>query len=300
MSLFAKAERIAQGRPRRFLDWEGFWRGDDALDPNDHKLYLGALRSCFDDCCHRQLADRSQAPYPRLSVITPYLKLIAEGIEEAPRVPHEWLCARRPPVYFDSPWSGHLVYVDLWRAYWSIYTRATLDVFYDGEHAPRAGVIRFLDAEALGADRLVRNATLGTLRRQWRRGLDHGTHFREPVPPGKRRPDLWALVMDCLEVVAWAMRDLGALYIHTDGYVFGHRDLADDAIALLWEKFALRASIRAEGDGEILALGRWRIGDATAGTEVAASKRIDSMLQAPRPLGDALTAWMHGASLLAV
>ena len=61
---------------------------------------------------------------------------------------------------------------------------------------------------------------LGTMRREWRRGVDHGEMFREIVPAHRRRPDLWGLVMDCLEVVAWKMRLMGAVYVHTDGVTY--------------------------------------------------------------------------------
>lgn len=259
----------------------------------EHRFYLSPQRSWWDACCARQVCDEALAPYPELALLGPYLDLVHQLGDERPHVDHPHLLARRPPLYFDGPLDDEpdLVYVDLVRAYWSIYTRTTLDVFYDGGSAPRKGLLPFLDTEELGQHKLLRNALLGLQHRQWRRGIDHGEHFREVVPPHRRRPDLWGLVMDVLELVAWDARNLGACYWHTDGGIFRHSDLAADFIVRLREAFGLTATIRAAGPGWVHALGSFKIGNFQTVIDHRSPFRVDSMVSAPHDLANCLLTW---------
>lgn len=300
MSTWDQALEAAQAQLRLFVpSLTSFLAGDYApLDPDEHLLYLGTHAVCYDACCRRQIADASLAPLPPLSVLAPYLSLIERQSDEAPRLDHPSLLERRPPLYFDCPVaSDHLVYVDLDRAYWQIYTRTTLDVVYDGTRPPYPGVVTFLDAKRLGEDKLVRNALLGMLRREWRSYLDHGHAGREKIGPWRRRPNLWGLVMDCLELVAWAARDGGASYVHTDGYIFAHRDLAEEFIATAKDLYGLTASVRAEGDGEVWGLSSFRLGDHATSRQHP-GQRVDTMINAPHDLADGLQQWLRDSSMI--
>ena len=291
--------------PRLFVDWSDWW----AREGNDHRLYLSAHGSAWDDCCHRQICTDDHAPYPELSLLAPYMRLIRSRGTERPSdlgmLDHPWLHDRRPPLYFDGPVAAErLVYVDLVRAYWSIYTRTTLDVIYDGfERGPLRGGVDFLCREQLGEKRLLRNALLGSLRRTRRRGIDHGEPFVETVPASARRPNLWGLVMDVLELCAWTARNLGAVYVHTDGYIFAHQDLAEDCIDELWHRYHIEATIRGEGEGIVLGLGRWRIGEESHGVTGSPAnppepgRKVDSMAPLPGKLTDHLRDWLYHASV---
>lgn len=296
MGAMAQAEEIARSTERLFVPWEDFQSGRCRLATiEEHRLYVAPSRAWWDDCCGRQICDDSLAPFPELSLIAPYLAAIQRNIPQAPAVDHPYLLNRRPPLFFDGPLLAHddLTYVDLDRAYWSIYTRTTLDVAYDGIRAPRRGAVRFQDADELGRFKLARNALLGLQHRRARRGIDHGQHFTEIVPPHRRRPDLWGLVMDALEVVAWTARDLGCVYFHTDGAIFPHHDLADDWQVQLRDRFGLSASVRAQGPGFVHGLGRFRIGDTLAGRDAGPGHRVDTMIRAPHDLSDAITEWLR-------
>ena len=298
MSAITEAKRAAAHQARLYIDWEKFWSDGWNIKPKEHRLYLGAQRACFDECCARQLCDLSLAPYPELSLIGPYLKACTKGVDEPARLDHPHLLERRPPLYFDGPVVAHdLVYVDLDRAYWSIYTRTTLDVSYDGIHAPSRGLVEFLDPAELGEYKMMRNGLLGMQRRVSRRGVDHGELFYEIVPWHRRRPDLWGLVMDCLELMAWSARDFGAVYYHTDGAIFSSSGEAQAWIEHLSSTFAIRATVRAEGSGYVHALGAFKIGDSVAGKDTPAGSRIDSMLRPPASLDSILTQWLYHSSI---
>jgi hypothetical protein len=291
----------AAAQPRRFVDWEAFWRGRiPRLDPAEHLLYLGTHATCYDDCCHRQIADAALSPFPPLAVIGPYLAAIGRGIDEPPQIDHSEMLARRPPLYYDWPTTGdHLTYVDLDAAYFSIYTRTTLDVYYDGTAAPRRGVIEFRDAEMLGQDKLVRNALMGSCRREWKHGLDHGHAFRERVASRRRRPMLWGLVMDALELVAWSARNLGCVYYHTDGAIFESVAQAEEWRGVVRDTFGLAASIRTTGPGWVRGIGNFSIGDEPCDRPERIGHRVDSMLRTPYDLASDLTAWLYHARPLA-
>lgn len=308
MTPFDEAIAAAESQPRTFVPWEYFWSDRWPIRPDDHLLYFGGVNSVWDACCKRQICDEAQRPYPRLALVAPYLRALERAHPEShtPVVMEQNLLERRPPLYFDRAYhtgpGETLTYMDLDAAYWSIYTRTTLDVQYDGNGQPWHGVIPFADADRLREDKLVRNATLGFLRRVRRRGVDHGVHFTERVPCHKRRPMLWALVMDTLELVMMTARDLGAIYVHTDGAIFPHHDLAEEWGDLVLERFGMAATLRARGEGYCLGLGRWRIGDEVhpRGSEsrpLEPGQPVDTMLDAPQHLHDALTAWLSDGNL---
>ena len=316
----------AASQARTFVDWDAFWADDWAIRPVEHLLYFSGSRAVYDACCRRQLCASDLAPFPILSIVSPYVKALERaaaartGRKLATVIRREEdLLARRPPLYFGGAVRGEdLTYVDLEAAYFSIYSRTTLDVLYDGEGAPWRGVVEFSDLDQLRRHKLVRNALLGMMRRTRRRGVDHGEHFVDRVPAHKRRPCLWALVMDCLELVMMTARDLGAIYVHTDGAIFAHHDLAEEWASTIAERFGLIASERARGAGYVLGMGRWRIGDevhpagddgnpdgglrTVKGRETRAPRilvggPVDSMLAAPQRLAGALTDWMHDSSV---
>ncbi|MHB1472503.1 MAG: hypothetical protein ACYCV4_02570 [Dermatophilaceae bacterium] len=288
-----KTERVA-------LDWGQLQAGRGPIDVVDHRLYTGAQRAWWDVCCERQLCARELLPYPETSLCGPYIGELVRRQETRPHLDHPHLLDRRPPLYVGAPIVGQqdLVYVDLEAAYFSIYTRTTLDVSYDGETGPVRGTLELLDADELGKHKLARNALLGMQRRRRRRGLDHGQRFSEIVPAHRRRPDLWGLVMDALEVVMWTARDLGCVYIHTDGAIFTSHDTALGWIDLLSTRFGLAATVRARGPGLVWGLGRWQIGDQTHGPDEPGSP-VDSMVPTPENLRHILTAWLSGTSMLA-
>lgn len=275
--------------PTIHVDYHDWWNSDEPLH---HRLYLGGQSSAWDECCSRRIMGKDSPAI--LGAIGPYLTQIAKAQDALPVLHHPHLIHRHAPLFYGGPvYSTELTYVDLSAAYWSIYTRTTLDVQYDGINDPLPGRVRFLDAEAFRHERLFRNALLGSLRRTRRRGLDHGAPFVEAVPPGDQRPNLWGLVMDCLELIAWEMRRLGAIYVHTDGYIFLYRDMAEYAISQLNKLFKLSARIVVTGPGLVTGLARWTIGDTVHGPGTPElGWLVDTMQPVPENLQESLTAML--------
>lgn len=298
MTVFSDACTIAQNQRRTFVDWHDFWAESLVMKPSEHLLYMGGMDTVFDACCHRQICAREIDPYPRLSVIAPYLRAISRGIEERPRIEEWGLLLRHPPYFYDGALSSDdLCYVDIDRAYWNFYTRTTLDVSYDGTGPPVRGHIEFQDTEELGEDKLVRNALLGMLRRRFRRGLDHGLAFREDVHAKKRRPSLWALVMDALELVMWTARDQGAVYVHTDGAIFSSHEQALSWMNVSRETFKIPTTLRARGAGFVRGIGNFQIGEHTTKRPEYEGARLDSMCPTPEPVKTLLTEWLYYATI---
>jgi hypothetical protein len=247
-----------------------------------HYLLLGATRNAYDRCHKVLLCDRQEAPYPMQALVRPYFNVLSQlqGPPMRPRAlrdRHLFDCG--PPTYFAGQAHGELAVVDLTAAYWQIYAPLTLDLDYDGLELPRQGRIRFLGAEELGTHKHLRNSLIGAIRAEHRTEVVYGKARKIPVTPRWQRPGLWAVVQDILELVAWDMRlCFGAVHIHTDGYILPSVDLAHDAVDFLRDEWGLDASVRASGDGVVIALGSWRIETDQAGEPRAeVGVPVDSM-----------------------
>lgn len=262
---------------RRYFDYETFMMSEY----RHHYLIVGTHRNCFDRCHGYGLVDHLDKPYPPHVLARPYLRTISylQGGEEPSRIRDYSLFDRNPPTYFAGYTRGNLVHVDLTSAYLQLYAPASLDVSYDGASTPRNGRIKFLGACELGEHRELRNSIIGTVRSDSQSILDHGRLKHLPMSGKWQRPDLWALVQDTLEVIAWEMRLLfGAVHIHTDGYILPHPELGEAAVAYLADQWELASVVAAEGEGEVVALGSWRIGDQLSGEpEAGIGVHVDSM-----------------------
>ncbi len=309
MSIFDNIRVQIARTPEIRVDW-GKFQTDKLrrIRRDEHKFFISDSRKAWwDDCCHRQVLSSDPADdRSELAYVGPYLKAIQRRAEEVPHLPHMELLSRRPPLYFNLPVTHEedLIYVDLDRAYWSIYTRTTLDVAYDGANYPRRGTVEFLEAEELGSMKLAYVGLMGYLHRMKQRILDHGEYQIEPVT--SNRPDLWGLLMDCLEVVAWSARDLGALYYHTDGAIFPTAEQGREWQSTLLDRFGLNSSVKAQGPGAVYALGRYRVGQTTGGRGLpgeellnSRSGRVDSMRELTRSSEQCLTEWLKGAIMMA-
>ncbi len=300
----AQAIATVSHQQRVFVeDYDAFVMGrDPQININEHRIYWGMGDKCWDQCCNREICDPKYKPWPEVNLVGPYLRICERSTRQHRRIDHPYLNERRVPLYFSEPIRNEddLVYVDLNGAYWQIYTRTTLDVFYDGERYPQKGVVHFLDIEELRKHKKARNAIIGSIHRMYRTGLDHGVSFEDIVPPYRRRPDLWGLVQDCLHTIAWSARDLGAVYIHTDGAIFTGHEMALEWIDVLKYRFGILASIRAQGPGTVYALGRWRIGDEKAGKLKRAGQPVDNMIRHELVNEPLLTEWLLGSIILPI
>lgn len=148
-------------------------------------------------------------------------------------------------------------YVDLKSAYWTITqavgwdvdyfpgrwlgVRSTMEDFPLGDHkAARSSLV------TSGLSSPIRMWTGSKLK--WKNGGNVHINY-----------GLWAFVQDVLHGVASEMLEIGAQYVHTDGYIVPG-DRALDALDIV-DSWGLKGSIKHAGDAEIFGVGVYRIGN---------------------------------------
>lgn len=149
-----------------------------------------------------------------------------------------------------------MVYLDLKSAYWSILTTVGWDVDYNpgkwigvksntldfplpDNKAARSGLV---SAGLSSAMRLWKNSQLS-----WQHGQNNHINY-----------GLWAMVQDVLHGVADDMLGLGAVYVHTDGYIIPQSRVGE--ALTVCDQWGLRAGIKAQGDAQIFGVGVYRVG----------------------------------------
>lgn len=207
----------------------------------------------------------------------PYLRLLHR--EQAPRkgmgakrIPWRKESLRlldvQPPLYCPGVARGEFAYVDVVRAYPSIYERLSLDVnFVPDEQLPRLGVgrFRFLYAAELSDLKLMHRALGGILRATrmvvWERGVPvtyDTTGWSQFLCPG-----LWGVICFVLHAIAQdAISEFGCVYVNKDGFVVP-RSMAPALRAAIAERYGLASQVKAQGPGTVWGLGRYAIGETS-------------------------------------
>lgn len=162
---------------------------------------------------------------------------------------------RTAPLYATP---GHLsfgYYVDLKAAYWSILQVIGWDVDYlPGRFlAVRSDVSDF----PFPAYKLARNCLVSV-------GLPgKSTLWTGEKLVQQKRPNrlinlmLWSCVQDVLNSIAADMVDIGAVYVHTDGYILPEERL-EDAFSIL-DEWGLPGSVRHAGEAKIYGAGLYEM-----------------------------------------
>lgn len=148
-------------------------------------------------------------------------------------------------------------YIDLKAAYWSIITAVGWDVDY---HPGRwLGKRSENDDFPIPDNKLARNC-LATA------GLMTPTHIwtGKMLKPFQGHNtlvnyDLWAVLMDTLHGIASIAKRLGAIYIHTDGYILPAKNV--EAFQTEVQSWGLRTGVKGRGDGEVFAVSCYTIGE---------------------------------------
>lgn len=164
----------------------------------------------------------------------------------------------------ERPWPYHaeagiypdMVYVDLKSAYWSIVQAVGWDVEYlpGGYLGVRSDMTDF----PLPGHRASRNALVSVGKTS---GAVMWTGSEYIKPNGGNRLKnlgLFSLVMDVLNGLAFDIMRLGAVYIHTDGYIIPASCLpaAYDVI----ESWGLVGRVKHEGDAVVYGVGSYSMG----------------------------------------
>jgi hypothetical protein len=155
-----------------------------------------------------------------------------------------WLRCAAPQMVPEAR-PGEEWWIDLEKAYWSIYQPFSLDLIYRRDQGiVTRGRIPFEDALLVEPHSDVGRAVVGHAARQSATVMVRGRMLREPGQNFWLQPHLWAVTQDTLHAVALDMERLGAVAVATDGYCFTGREQALTAIDLLANRWRLRAKFK--------------------------------------------------------
>ncbi len=250
------------------------------------------------------------APITDVELARPWLRrcmaaAAVEGSRErmaSRRIPWERVALghldKSPPLW----WSGDartqdLSYVDIRRAYPSIYRHFTADMRWrpDPERPSLGyGGVEFLHVDAL--PKRTHRAVGGIMRSTTLTVMVRGVPEQRSTLGWSRflAPDLWGILMDTLHAVAEIAVRSGAILWDTDGGIVP-AERAEDVMAQIHERFGLPMRVRASGSGQVWGLKSWRIGEtetAQRGARHVAPAHCAVAVVPPRAvalLSDALT-----------
>lgn len=164
---------------------------------------------------------------------------------------------RSAPLYVEPTILEDACYVDLKSAFWSIMCLVGWNVDY----YPSKWILRgtppddFPYADIKPARNSLVSCGLSTPLRMWT-GKKVTRRFASNLHINM---GLWAFIMDTLHAIASHARELGACYVHTDGYILPRWD-AEDLIDKI-KSYGLDAGIKASGVGTVIGMGNWKVGD---------------------------------------
>lgn len=171
---------------------------------------------------------------------------------------------KRPPLW----WSGDsgtqdLAYIDVRRAYPSIYRRFTADMRWrpdDERPSLGYGGVEFLHVD--GLPKRTHRAVGGIVRSTTLTVMVRGVPEQRSTLGWSRylAPDLWGILMDTLHAVAELAVRSGAILWDTDGGILPAAG-AEGVIAQIHERFGLPMRVRAAGEGQVWGPKSWRIGE---------------------------------------
>jgi len=164
---------------------------------------------------------------------------------------------RTAPLFSVPGTYPDMCYIDLKGAYWNIRRIIGWDVDY----MPGKWLTFRSDVEDFPAPELkVARSALVSLSQSASLLVWTGRKIiSEKTGSNLLNSALWACVFDILHGIASDMLNLGAVYVHTDGYMLPRRR-ADEAIETV-RQWGLLATLKYEGDAEVTTVGVYRIGN---------------------------------------
>lgn len=178
---------------------------------------------------------------------------------------------------------GHLehgAYIDIKSAYWSILQLVGWDAdYFPGRWLGQKSVLTDwpFPHNKLARNSLVSSSNLSGLR-VWNKGKIEVRKTGNKL----HNPQIISIVNDVLHGVAADMESLGAIYIHTDGYIVpGY--LAGSALSLL-ERWGLPGTVKHEGFAVVRGVGAYAVGSHVSGTLGTVNSGFERNIQ-PRKRG---------------
>ena len=258
-------------REHQFIDWfemcqrickdkslEGSFLGSYSLTTRNRKLTYVAEHH---DWCKNPV---SASTIARL--------ILRSGLSLLGRRRIYWNRKSRPLLDIPQPlyckpleYGGRLTYVDISRAYYSIYRRMPMDISFQGLRV-YSGETWFGDflPKDLCDYKLVRNSLVGAFRALTQARIKDGKVDVKQNRNNLLSPEHWGYIAHLLHTLAWSAVNCGARYVNTDGAIF-LRD--EDAIAWSCQlnKWGLEPGIKCQGSGYIASIGNYRVGVQSGG-----------------------------------
>lgn len=157
---------------------------------------------------------------------------------------------------------GDCVYIDLKSAYWSIMQVTGWDAeYFPGKWLMRASVMNDfpLPDNKLARNSIVSSAALSTV------SMWTGSKLKTKNIGGKLyNPVVSSIVMDILHGIASDMENLGAVYVHTDGYIVP-RYMMPTCLRMINDVWGVPARVKAEGLTVVKGIGAYSVGTTTSG-----------------------------------
>jgi hypothetical protein len=162
----------------------------------------------------------------------------------------------RSPMYFNEPYQGSGIYVDLKAAYCQVYRNLWLDTPF-----PRGvGTLSLSPvADRLQDWKAARNAVMGIIKNRTITGCRSGKRQEISVTNHFLSPGLWATVQATLHAVATTALKHGAIYVNTDGYMFPGYEKALGFLDFL-NDYNLKHEIRDSGVIDLKGWNNYQVG----------------------------------------
>ena len=245
------------------LNWAD-WHAD--VRPTLERAVLGSGRVTETCGERRRWIDVLDWPFTDRDLVGPYLGWLGAecGVRTTAGCADLALLDLPSPLVYDGRrHEGEYAYVDLTAAFWSIYTKVTLDLrasLRDSAlHVGLGGCDLGLHADLLAGDSVARNSLVGIARQTRRQVVTDGA-IGQHVGPGKWcSPGLWAFIVGVLSPLARYALSLGAVLVATDGYVLPLP--AVGAMRAEVARWGLHCHVRAAGASLVTGVGSWRVGE---------------------------------------
>jgi hypothetical protein len=197
---------------------------------------------------HKETATAVSRAYLKIKYPKP-LRAFSEQYDEITK-------PRSFPYFARVGWYNDMIYVDLKGAFWSILQAVGWDVEYmpGGFVGKRSSMTDFpipqhkTARNSLVSASISKGAQMWTGKR-WKQASGRNMHVNF---------GLWALVMDVLHGIASEMLKLGAVYVHTDGYIIPAR--CENTALTLLQSWGLPGRVKQRGACRVAGVGMYQIG----------------------------------------
>ncbi len=260
--------------------------------PRMTRVYVGrmAYTDVSDPMHPVRYVDAADWPYSPHELAGIYLRRVVQlsGARQAwaTRGELRHLACPHPLHWVGTKVEGDLAYVDLRRAYWSLYTRlGRLDrpiVVRHDEVVVGDGMIPLVDAGMWRDTSLGRNAVVGITRATRFTELHRGQPVSREGPSRVTSPRLWRLLALILHSVALDLVErFGAVCVHTDGYILPAHYVRP-AMAHLRATWGLDSRVKGRGEGVVTGIGSYSIGDYRSVALRAPLPALSNLLEVSR------------------